>query len=446
MRTIAVSYGFAGMAILERHHYSDAGRNQGGAGMRKLLLALAAIALVEGAVGSGRAAEPITIGFSMELTGPFAVVGKTGLLAFKIWEEEVNAEGGLLGRPVKLVFYDDQSNPSLVPGIYTKLIEIDKVDLLISSYGTNLVVPAMPVAIAHDRLFFGLFALAANDKFHYPKYFSMLPFGPDPVKTFAEGWFDLAAAQSPKPKTIAIAATDAEFQHKAAESAREHAKARGIDIVYDRAWPPTTVDFSPIVRAIQATGPDLVYVSAYPSDTVGFLRSVEEIGLNTKMLGGGLAGLQAAAIKMQLGEAANGVVNVDLWEPVPTMQFPGVMDFIKKYQAKAPAEGVDLLGYFLPPFAFSELQILADAITAMNTLDNDKLVEYMHSHPFHTIEGDIAFGPDGEWTEARPIWAQYHGIKGHDVEQFREPKTVTILAPPQYKTGELVYPYTEARK
>ena len=70
----------------------------------------------------------------MELTGPFAVVGKTGLLAFKIWEEEINAKGGLLGRPVKLVYYDDQSNPSLVPGIYTKLIEIDKVDLLVSSY------------------------------------------------------------------------------------------------------------------------------------------------------------------------------------------------------------------------------------------------------------------------------------------------------------------------
>jgi branched-chain amino acid transport system substrate-binding protein len=417
--------------------------------MKHLAFALTAAVvatLLLWSTSAARAAEPITIGFSMELTGPFAVVGKTGLLAFKIWEEEVNAEGGLLGRPVKLVYYDDQSNPSLVPGIYTKLIEIDKVDLLISSYGTNLVVPAMPVAIAHDRLFFGLFALAANDKFHYPKYFSMLPFGPDPVKTFAEGWFDLAAAQNPKPKTVAIAATDAEFQHKAAESAREHAKARGIDILYDRAWPPSTVDFSPIVRAIQATGPDLVYVSAYPSDTVGFLRSVEEIGLNTKMLGGGLAGLQAAAIKMQLGAAANGIVNVDLWEPVPTMQFPGVMDFIKKYQAKAPAEGVDLLGYFLPPYAFSELQILGDAITATNTLDNNKLVEYMHSHLFHTIEGDIAFGPDGEWTEARPIWAQYHGIKGHDVEQFREPKTVTILAPEKYKTGELVYPYPEARK
>jgi len=388
---------------------------------------------------------PITIGFSIELTGPFAVVGKTGLLAFKIWEEDVNAEGGLLGRPVKLVYYDDQSNPANVPGIYEKLISVDKVDLLISSYGTNLVAPAMPVAMSHNRLFFGLFALAANDNFHYPKYFSMLPFGPTPVKTFAEGYFDLAAAQNPKPKTVAIAATDAEFQHKAAESARGHAKRTGVSIVYDRAYPPNTVDFAPIVNAIQATHPDMVYLSTYPSDTVGFLRAAKEVGLDTKLLGGGLAGLQAAAIKMQLGEIANGIVNTDLWEPVPTMQFPGVMDFLKKYQAKAPAEGIDLLGYFLPPFAYSELQVLGEAITQTNTLDNDKLVEYIHSHPFKTIEGDISFGPDGEWTKARPIWVQYHGIKGHDVEQFRAAGTVTILAPDEFKTGDMVYPYAKAR-
>ena len=197
---------------------------------------------------------------------------------------------------------------------------------------------------------------------------------------------------------------------------------------------------------MQAAQPDLVYISSYPSDTVGILRSAGELGLDTKMLGGGLAGLQAAAIKMQLGEAVNGIVNVDLWEPVPTMQFPGVMDFVKKYQAKAPAEGVDLLGYFLPPFAYSELQVFGQAIEASKTLDNDKLAEYMHSHPFHTIMGDLAFGPDGEWTEARPIWVQYHGITGHDVEQFRAAQTVRILAPPQYKTGDMVYPYTEARK
>jgi branched-chain amino acid transport system substrate-binding protein len=412
--------------------------------MIRLLGAIAAAIMVS-AVGA-RAEEPIKIGFSMELTGPFAVVGKTGLLAFKIWEEEINKKGGLLGRPVKLVYYDDQSNPANVPGIYTKLIDIDKVDLLISSYGTNLVVPAMPVAIQNNRLFFGLFALAANENFHYPKYFSMLVFGPQPVKTFAQGYFDLAMAQNPKPKKVAIVGADAEFQRKACDSAREHAKAAGLEIVYDRAYPPNTVDFTPIVRAIQASEPDLVYVASYPSDTVGFLRAVGETGLKTKMLGGGLAGLAAAAVKMQLGPTANGVVNVELWEPVETMQFPGVMEFIKTYQARALAEGVDPLGYFLPPFAYAELQVLEQAITATKTLDNDKLTQYMHGHPFHTIVGDIAFGPDGEWTEARPIWVQYRDIKGSDIEQFREPKTVTILAPDKYKTGEMIYPFAKARE
>jgi branched-chain amino acid transport system substrate-binding protein len=408
---------------------------------------LAAVGLAAVFVGPASAQDkmPIKIGFSMELTGPFAVVGRTGLLAFKIWEDEINERGGLLGRPVKLVYYDDQSNPANVPGIYTKLIDIDNVDLLVSSYGTNLVVPAMPVTIAHNRLFFGLFALAANDKFHYPKYFSMLPFGPEPVKTFARGFFDLAAAQNPKPATVAIVAADAEFQQKAAESARGHASRTGIKIVYDRAYPPNTVDFAPIVHAVQAARPDILYLASYPSGTVGVLRAIGEIGLDVKMVGGGLAGLQAAAIKMQLGETANGVTNVDLWEPVKTMQFPGVMAFIKEYQARAPAEKVDLLGYFLPPFAYSELQVLEQAIAATGTTDNDKLADYMHHHPFRTIEGDIAFGPDGEWAKARPIWVQYHDIKGHGVDQFRGAETVTILGPAEYKTGDLVYPYTKAR-
>ena len=267
-----------------------------------------------------------------------------------------------------------------MPGIYTKLIDIDKVDLLISSYGTNLVVPAMPVAIQKNRLFFGLFALAANEQFHYPKYFSMLVFGPDPVKTFAEGYFQLAMAQNPKPKTLAIVGADAEFQRKATDSARDNGKAAGLQVVYDRAYPPNTVDFSPIIRSIQAAQPDVVYVASYPSDTVGFLRAVQELGLKTNMLGGGLAGLAAAAVKMQLGALANGVVNIELWQPVETMMFPGVADFLKKYQARAPAEGVDPLGYFLPPFAYAELQVLAQAIEATKTLDEGKLADYMHSH------------------------------------------------------------------
>src|SRR6266581_1794107 len=137
-----------------------------------LAAAVAAFILGPGAV---QAAEPITIGFGMALTGGLAGAGKTALLAMQIWQDDVNANGGLLGRSVKLVYYDDQSNPPTVPGIYTKLIDVDKVDLIVSGYGTNMIAPAMPIAIQHDRLFLGLFGLDVNSEFNYPKYFSMLP-------------------------------------------------------------------------------------------------------------------------------------------------------------------------------------------------------------------------------------------------------------------------------
>ena len=137
-----------------------------------------------------------------------------------------------------------------------------------------------------------------------------------------------------------------------------------MKIVYDRTYPPTTVDYTPIVRAVQASNPEIVYVASYPPDTVGIIHAVTEIGLKTNMLGGAFVGLPTAALKTQLGPQMNGIVNVELWEPVPTMEFPGIMDFLKKYQARAAAEGVDPLGYFLPPFAYSELQILGAAVEA----------------------------------------------------------------------------------
>ncbi len=329
-----------------------------------LFAAFAALLLL--APGSRAADEkpgdkpPITIGFSIEQTGGLAAVGKTGLLAFQIWAENVNKKGGLLGRPVKLVFYDDQSNPANVPGTYTKLIDIDKVDLIVSSYATNLVAPAMPIVMQKNRLFFGLFALGINVEFHYPKYFSMLVFGPDPKPTFSKGWFEVAMAQNPKPKTIALVTADAEFGRNALDGARQNVKEAGLQIVYDRAYPPTTLDYTPIVRAVQAANPDIVYVASYPPDTVGILRAVSEIGYKPNFLGGTMVGTAAAAFRTQLGPLLNGVVVGENWEPAKTMDFPGIWDFLKQYQPKAVAEGIDPLGYFLPPFAYAEMQVLEE--------------------------------------------------------------------------------------
>src|SRR5882762_5142961 len=258
---------------------------------------------------SVRAAEPITIGFGMALTGGLAAAGKTALLAMQIWQDDVNGKGGLLGRPVKLVYYDDQTNPPTVPGIYTKLLDVDKVDIIVSGYGTNMIAPAMPIAIQKDRLLLGLFGLAVNSEFHYPKYFSMLPTGPDPKHAFSDPFFKVVMAREPKPKTLAIVAADAEYPKNASEGARDTAKSLGLKVVYDKSYPLSTADYSPIVRAIQATNPEIVFVASYPPDSAGMVRAANEVGLKTRMFGGGLVGPQFAALKAQLGPLLNGVVN-----------------------------------------------------------------------------------------------------------------------------------------
>src|SRR5579859_1004007 len=191
-------------------------------------LALAA-AFAVASLGAAHAAEPIKIGFGMALTGGLAPNGKAALLAMQIWAKEQNAKGGLLGRPVKLVYYDDQSNPATVPGIFTKLLDVDKVDLVVGDYGTDLLAPAMPVVIAHKMAFLALFGLNVNHQFHYRRYFSMVPTGgAHPSQSFSTGFFDLAAQQKPKPKTVALIAADAEFAIHAADGARAQAKAKGF--------------------------------------------------------------------------------------------------------------------------------------------------------------------------------------------------------------------------
>ena len=180
--------------------------------------------LVAGALflpNATQAAEPIRVGLSMALTGSVAPIGKQVLTALQIWRDDVNAKGGLLGRPVELVFYDDQSNPTNIPQLYTKLIDVDKVDLLIGPYATNMVAPAIPVLMQFKKTTIGILANAANSKLHYDQYFSMLPTGPEPQKAFSRGFFELAAGAKPRPKTVAIVAADAEFAQNAADGARQ---------------------------------------------------------------------------------------------------------------------------------------------------------------------------------------------------------------------------------
>src|SRR5262245_30237814 len=308
------------------------------------------------------AADPVRVGMSMALTGGVAPIGKQVITALQIWRDDVNAKGGLLGRPFELVFYDDQSNPANVPGIYTKLLTVDKVDLLLGPYATNMIAPAMPVIMQQNKMTIGILGVAVNRHFNYPKYFSMVPLGPNGLKAFSDGFFALAAAQNPKPRTVAIVAADAEFARTVADGARENAKAAGFEVTYDKSYPPNTTDFAPVVRAVQATNPDIVFIAAYPPDTVGIVRAADEVKLEPKMFGGAMIGLLVTPIKMQLGPLTNGIVLSESFVLAPTFNFPGVAELLKKYQAKAGMLGIDPLGHAYAPFAYAAGQVLAKAV------------------------------------------------------------------------------------
>src|SRR5882757_11425912 len=409
-----------------------------------------AAALIVGVLAlSGAAAQsgnPIRVGVGLALTGAGAAPSKVINTALEIWRDDVNAKGGLLGRPVELVVYDDQSTPANVPGIYTKLIAVDKVDLLLGPYGTNFVAPAMPTIVQNKKLTISFTAIGINREFKYDKYFSMVSVGPEGVNAFSIGFFDLAAQQTPKPQTVAILAADAEFAQSAAQGARDQIKKHGFKLVYDQSYPPSTTDFAPVMRAVQAANADIVYIGAYPPDNVGIIRAANEIGLSPKMFGGAMIGMLITPIRVQLGPIANGLVIVETFLPSPKLKFEGLDSVMQRYQAKAGELKTDPLGYAFVPIGYAAGQVLAKAVTETKSLDHDKLAAYLSATQFDTVVGKVKFAKDGEWTEARQFTTQVQNVAPNNLDQFRDGSKTPVLWPPAYKSGDIIYPYADARK
>ena len=411
---------------------------------RRQMLKSAAAAGAAIALHPAQAAEPIRIGFGMSLTGPNAGAGKVFLVGREIWRDETNAKGGLLGRPVEFVYYDDQSSPAAVPGIYSKLLDVDKVDLVVSPFATTQIAPAMPIVMKKKMVFMTLFGTGVNDQFKYDRYFQILPNGPDGIRAFSLGFFATALTMQPKPQTVALVGEDTEFGHNVLAGARSNIAKLGLKIVYDRNFPANTTDHASVVRAVQAANPDVVFVASYPAGSVGVVRAVHEVGYAPRMFGGAMIGLQFTPIKGQLGPLLDGLVINENYVPEPTMKFAGVDEFLAKYQERARGGGVDPIGFW-SPFSYAELQVLSQAVSAVGAIDQAKIANYMHKTDFKTVVGDVKFGPDGEWEKSRILYVQYQNIQGHDINQFRQPGKAVIMYPPELKSGELVYPYAKAR-
>jgi len=397
------------------------------------------------ATASAQSASPMRVGLAISLTGPTAPAGKQVLAGLEIWRDDVNARGGLLGRPVQLVYYDDQASPANAPGIYAKLMGVDKVDLLIGPYSTNVIAATMPSIIQANRTTIGIFGLGANREFKYPRYFSMNSQGSSP-RNYSGGFFEMASKLEPKLKRVALVGADVEFSRNAIDGARENAKELGFEVVYERAYPVGSTEFTAIVRAMQATNPDIVYAATLPPDTVGLVRAASEVQFRPKLFGGAFLGLLVTPIKQQLGALMNGLVNNEFYIPAPSLQFTGTREFLAEYQKRAGGLGIDPLGYTYPPYAYAAGQILAKAVAETRSTDDGKLADYIRANTFDTVIGPIAFGPDGEWVKPRIIYAQFQNVSGSDMAQFKDMTRQVVVWPNELKTGELIHPYEKATK
>jgi branched-chain amino acid transport system substrate-binding protein len=385
--------------------------------------------------------EPIRIGYSFSLSGPVAENTKSARLAHKIWEEDINTRGGLLGRKVELICIDDHGDAELVSGIYSDLLDKEKVDLVIGGYGTNTIGASLPLIIQRKKFLIGLMGLGVNGNLKYPGYFAMIPTGITPNSTLTEGFFELAASQSPKPKTVTLLTADAEFSRNPVLGARENTLKYGLEIIHEQTYPLSTSDFDTIIAQLKTINADILFLCSYLKDSVALVRAIAASDYLPKMVGGAMIGPQSASVKRELGPLLNGFVNYEYWMPVPKMNFPGVTDILSRYQERAKAENVDELGFYVVPLAYSQLQVLEQAVTATGSLDDDKLVEYCHTHSFETVMGTIRFGEAGEWVEPRIIQVQFQNIDNSELDTFKDSRAQVVVTPAGYASGPLIYPY-----
>jgi branched-chain amino acid transport system substrate-binding protein len=388
----------------------------------------------------------LRIGYCLSLSGVLASNGKTARLAHQIWQENINKNGKLLGRPVELVCLDDQTNPNLVADIYQRLLDVEKVDVVVGGYGDNSVAPAMPLIMERKKFFLGLMALAVNAKFHYPQYFVMIPTGPQPNLALTEGFFQIAGQQTPKPETVAILVADAPFSQSPAQGAKEHLVRQGMCVIWEGKYPLSTTDFRPYMEDLKRINPDVLFLCSYINDSIGLVKAMNAVGLSPKLVGGAMIGPQNGVVKAELGALLNGLVNYEYWLPVPGLLNPQIQSLIATYQSRAEKAGADPLGYYVAPLAYAQMQVLEQAVRGVGSLDDAALSDYTRKATFETVVGKVTFGEGGGWAQPRVLTVQFQNIANNNISEFKKPNTQAVVYPSEMASARVIYPYAQAKR
>jgi branched-chain amino acid transport system substrate-binding protein len=343
-----------------------------------------------------------------------------------------------------LICVDDATDPLKVPDIYNSLLNKEKVDLLLGGYGNNSISPAMPVVVEHEKFLVGLMGLGVNNSLRYDRFFTMIPTGTDPNTALTEGFFETASRQAPKPASVAILAADAAFSKNPILGARANASRFGLQVSSETKYSLTETDLRPVMDQVLATNPDVLFLCAYHNDSVALVRALAETPSPPKLVGGAMIGPQSGTVQTALGPLLNGLVNYEYWLPTAAMAFPGVDTLIENYQKRAVGSLADGLGYYVVPLAYAQLQVVEQAIRETDGLNDAELAEYTASATFATVVGDVRFGDLGEWEKPRVLTVQFRSIESNDLSEFAKPSSRVVVAPNDFASGELAYPYSRS--
>jgi branched-chain amino acid transport system substrate-binding protein len=367
------------------------------ANLRRSLI-VAALAFAVGAPWPAAAQEPIRVGASIGLTGSYAKPGAYSQQGYELCQKQVNEQGGLLGRKIEFVFYDDRSDAQTAVRLYEKLITEDKVDVVMGPYASNITEAVANVTEKYQKLMVAPLAATTSIWEKGRKYLIMVV---SPSEVYLEGLIELAAANG--LKTIALINEDTLFPKASVKGAAELAKKKGLEIVFQEAYPKGTTDFSAILTKVKASKPDVLAAATYFDDVVAISRQMRELDVNVKMFGTTVGGDLPEYYKV-LGKTAEYVYGASQWEA--GLPNPGNKEFVEAFQKE----------FSRPPSyhsatAYAGCELFVEAVRKVGSLDTDKLRSYLLALKTKTIFGDYQVDERGFQVGHKMVTIQWQDGK-----------------------------------
>jgi branched-chain amino acid transport system substrate-binding protein len=365
------------------------------------------------------AQTPIKIGASMSVTGTYAKPGTYQKQGYDVCIDELNAKGGILGRKVELVIYDDQSTPATAVRLYEKLITEDKVDAVMGPYSSAVSEAVANVTEKYKKVMVAPLAATTSIFKKGRKYIFMVI---TPAENYLDGLIDMAAKRG--LKTVAIIHEDTLFPKASAAGTAEAAKKKGMQVVLQEAYPKGNTDFSALLVKIKAANPDVIAAGTYFDDAVAITRQMKELNVNPKMFGLTVGGDLPEFYDL-LKQNADYVYGSTQWDE--SLPYPGQKEFLAAYKAKFKGQEPS----YHTAAGYAGCLIYGEAVKKAGTLDADKVRDQLLKMEIKTAFGEYKVEPDGFQIAHKMVMLQWQDGKR------------IVVWPDDLANGKMRYPTPE---